>query len=536
MTVARLVASRLADAGVEVVYGIPGEDCLGLVDAIDAHPRLTFVSTRHEGGAAMMAEAHGKLTGRMAACLGTASVGAVNLLAGVNVADHDSTPMAVLVGQVAVATQGRGSWQETDLAALFGPFCRAAVELSEPDRADHDLRRVLAAARAGRPGPVLIAVPSDRQDRPAEATVPPRGLPLGPRPGDAAVAAALELLAHTRRPVVIAGGGVRSAGATTELAAFADRLAAPVLTAFRRTDLIDNRSPAYVGALSLGPTPPVRAVLAESDALIVVGTRMSEVTAQRYRVPGPGHRVVRVDADGPGLATSWLDADVAVHAEVGAALTALTDLLPRAARRESPWWTSWSADRPAHLRRCAAAGAEQRAIVAIADLLDGVLPDDAVLTSDAGDFFIAAGPAIAVGGGRRYLGPTSGSMGYGIPAAIAAKRAWPERVCVALCGDGGAMMTVQELETAARLGLGIVVVVFDNSGFGSIRRHQDRERSRRVGTELTNPDFAALAALFGLRGHRVGSAAEFPGVWQAVRAEPAAGHVIDVEIAPDGAA
>ncbi|WP_069814159.1 thiamine pyrophosphate-binding protein [Streptomyces sp. TP-A0874] len=530
MTVAHLLARRLAEAGVEVVFGVPGEDCQGLLEAIDARPDLTFVATRHEGAAAMMAEAHGKLTGSMGCCLATSSVGAVNLLSGVNVADHDSTPLVVLVGQVDAATRGRGGWQECDILGLFRPFCRNVTELDNPARADHDLWRAVNAARAARPGPVLVAVPRDCQDLPAPRTAPTLRSLIRPGPAAVDIAAATRLLGDAERPVLIAGGGVRAAGATAELTAFAERLGAPVLTAFRRTDAVDNRHPAYVGALSHNPGPIVLECLAEADVFAVIGSRMTGITAQRYQFPRDDQRVVHIDIDGAGLATSWLGAEVAIHSDARCALEELTRALPVRGAPPAPWWTSWTADRSGHRQRSAATR-EQQIIVRVAEVLDTLLPSDAVLSCDAGDFSIAAGPAIAVGGGRRYLGSTSGSMGYGIPAAIAAKRVWPDRVCVALCGDGGAMMTIQELETAKRLDAGIVVVVFNNNGYGSIRRHQDRRPGgRRVGTELTNPDFAALARLFGFRGHLIVRPDDIPRVWQAVRDEPMAGHVIEVDI------
>ena len=415
---------------------------------------------------------------------------------------------------------------------MFAPLCRAATELNDVDSLASDVARTLVLSKSGRPGPVLLSFPADLQDAVvaiySEASRPATAR-SEPSPKD--LQAALDLIAGARRPLLVVGGGVRAADATDDLVALAERMQAPVVTGFRRTDAFPSTHRLYVGALSIGSTPEVGACLDAADLLIVIGSRLSEITAQRYSVPKATQRVIHIDVDEAGMKAAWFTADVRLACDAGVAMRELGARITPATAVSMPWWVSWNSARTDRRERACLAGPEQELVAAIAELIDELLPERAVLTSDAGDFFIAAGPSIAVGSGRRYLGPTSGSMGYGIPAAIAAKLAEPAIPVVAMCGDGGAMMTIQELATSVHYGAPIIVLIFNNDCFGSIGRHQDASYgARRVGVSLTNPDFAELGGLFGMQGHQARNADEFRSAFVDALGSPGIGHVIEVKL------
>ncbi len=520
---AEVLADDLAAAGVSHVFGIPGEHCLSIVDAVDRHPRLRFVSVRHESAAAFMAEAFGKFTGVPSACLGTASVGAANLVAGVNVAQHDSTPMVVLVGQVETGARGRGAWQELDLVSLFQPLCSYAAEVDAGEQLPGHAARALRSAVSGRGGPVLLSVPVDVQDQAvadrAADPVPLRAGDAGttrfdstpPAPAQSDVTRLADLISAAAKPLVIAGGGIRASGGRAELIGVADEVGLPVVTGFRRADAFPNEHPQYVGALSLSTSPEVREAVLAADLIIAVGTRLSEITTMRYAIPHSGQRLAHVDIDRNPDGAGGSAAALRVTADARLTVRELRDeCRRRGVRGPSAWWTSHQQARPARLARLTAADPFTRLAAEVAAELDQLLPDDAVITSDAGDFFLACGALIDLRHDRRYLGPTSGSMGYGLPAALAAKLAAPARSVVALCGDGGAMMTIQELETAARCDIPVMLVVFNNRAYGSIVRHQKSGyQGRSAGSELGDLDFSRLAEVFGADGYRAGSGSEF---------------------------
>ena len=506
------LVDALSAAGISHFFGIPGEHCLGIVDAVGRRDGLRFISVRHESAAALMAEAFGKLTGTPAACLATASAGAANLVAGVNVAHHDSTPMVVIVGQVATAYRGREAWQEIDLVSLFDPICRFTEEVSHVEKVAEVTRRAVSLAQVGRPGPVMLSVPVDVQDGPGPCVTPGSAAPRPPAVSDEDLREVVGLLTSARRPLLVVGGGIRASGARNDLVKFAETVGLPVVTAFRRTDAFPNNSENYVGALGLSASEAVLEAVMAADLLLVIGTRLSEVTTRRYSFPTATQQTVHIDVDSKVLATQWSPAQLRLTGDARLAIRGLLRECERASVRKSDvWWHSHRSTQEA-ARTVAAEEPESPLglIRQVAAEIDQLLPSDAVVTSDAGDFFLGCAPMIGFDSERRFLGPTSGTMGYGLPAAIAAKLAAPERVCVTLCGDGGFMMAVQELETAVRYGVNVVVIVFNNNAYGSIARHQGaRFEGHSVGTELGNPPFAQLAELFGAHGHSVGAVEEF---------------------------
>lgn len=505
------LVDTLATAGISHFFGIPGEHCLGIVDAVSRRDGLRFISVRHESAAAFMAEAFGKLTGTPAVCLATASVGAANLVAGVNVAHHDSTPMVAIVGQVATAYRGREAWQEIDLVSLFDPICRFTEEVSHVEKITEVTRRAVSLAQVGRPGPVMLSVPVDVQDGPGPCVAPGSSAPRPPAVSDEDLREVVGLLTSAHRPLLVVGGGIRASGARNDLVKFAETVGLPVVTAFRRTDAFPNNSDNYVGALGLSASEAVLEAVMAADLLLVIGTRLSEVTTGRYSFPTSAQQTVHIDVDSRVLATQS-PAQLRLTGDARLAIRGLIRECERASVRKSDaWWRSHRLAQEAARTVAAEEPASPLELIRqVAAEMDHLLPADAVVTSDAGDFFLGCAPMIRFDSERRLLGPTSGTMGYGLPAAIAAKLAAPERVCVALCGDGGFMMAVQELETAVRYGLSVVVVVFNNNAYGSIARHQRaRFKAHLVGTELGNPPFAQLAELFGARGHSVGAVDEF---------------------------
>jgi acetolactate synthase I/II/III large subunit len=509
-TGAQTLVDTLAAEGVRQFFGIPGEHCLGIVDAVSRRDDLRFISVRHESAAALMAEAHGKLTGEPAACLATASVGSANLVAGVNVAHHDSTPMVVLVGQVANRYLGREAWQEIDQVALFDPICRSATQITHVEKLVEMTQRALMLARTGRPGPVMLSIPVDVQDGPGPEPADTPAVMRAPALSDQSLREVAELLRGAERPLLVVGGGIRAAGARDDLTRLAETVGMPVLTAFRRTDAFPNDSEYYVGALGLSASDVVRETMERADLLLVIGTRLSELNSFRYAFPTAAQQHIHIDIDPRTLAAQSPPAQLSLVGDAGLAIRGLLRECERVGvRKEGGWWRSQRTAR-AESGPTPSADPSVERIRAVAEQIDALLPDDAVVTTDAGDFFLGCAPAIEFNEGRRLLGPTSGSMGYGLPSAIAAKLASPRRVCVALCGDGGFMMSVQELETAVRYGVNVVVVVFNNKAYGSIVRHQKaRFDSRLVGTELGNPPLAELAELFGARGHRVSAVDDF---------------------------
>lgn len=498
------VVEALVAAGIRHAFTVPGESFLGLLDALHDAPIRT-VATRHEAGAAFMAEAVGQLTGRPALCLATRAVGAANLAIGLHTARADSTPLVAIIGQVPMAFRGREAFQEVDQAATFGRLCKAAVEVDDPALLAAETSRLVALARAGRPGPVLLALPEDVLDAQLQgATVHPAAAdperPAPRRPG--ATLTVLTALAEARTPVIVAGAGVLRAGATVELAAVAEATATPVIASWRRPDVVPNDHPLYLGMAGLGAPETVRERLLRADVILALGTRLNEITTFGYAVPAPGTRVLHVDIE-PGWEGRCLPA-LAVRADARVFLEEALQLLARGYGRPSS-----PADRAAANARDRAAletavslpdvaGAGGVHPAAAVRALRRLLPPGAVLTTDAGNFASWYARHLPLVGSQRFLGPTSGAMGYGLPAAIGAAIADPARPVVALAGDGGLAMLMAELETAVRERARMVVIVHDNGRYGTIRMHQERSHPGRVtATELGPIDFAAVARACG---------------------------------------
>ena len=520
-TVAELLAATLRSAGVRIAFTVAGESFLSILDALTA-AGIRVVATRHEGAAAFAAEAYGQLTGRPAACLGTRAVGAANLAIGIHTATADSTPMFVIVGGVDRRLRGREAFQEIDLVDTIGGLAKWAGEIADAETAAATLEAAVRAAVEGRPGPALIAIPEDVQDLALpEGTRAPvvRPHPEAPSAGD--LRAVLNFLASAERPVILAGAGVLRARCSNDLVRFAELLHVPVIASWRRGDVIPNDHPLFLGMTGFGSPRTVRERLETADALLVLGSRLSEPTTAGYRVPGMDQRWMHVDLEPRSGPVGFASApELAIRADARAFLRAANTRLKEGVLLAKPVAVrdrNNAADRAAWEEATVVDGGEWSGPGVhpgriIADL-HRLLPEDAIVTTDAGAFagWLARGFRFRRPG--TFLGPTSGAMGYGFPAALAASLVHRERRVVALVGDGGMGMTMAEVETAVREGAHVVAIVFDNERYGMIRAHQDRNGSPTApGTDLGPVDFAAAARACGARGVHVESDAAFEGV------------------------
>ncbi|MBP1183482.1 thiamine pyrophosphate-binding protein [Methylobacterium sp. PvR107] len=505
-TGAQVLVDQLLAQRVERVTCVPGESYLAVLDAL-RDSGIDVLVCRQEGGAAIMAEAAGKLTGRPGICFVTRGPGATNASAGVHIARQDSTPMILFVGQIARRMRDREAFQEIDYRQMYGGVAKWAVEIDDAARIPEILARAFRVALQGRPGPVVIALPEDMLDDVVAATDAPRVVPTEPAPSPGDAQRLRTMLAEARRPVALLGGSRWTAGAVTAFAAWAERHDIPVAVSFRRAQLCPADHPNFAGELGIGPNPALLARIKEADLLLMVGGRLSEMPAQSYGllgIPDPGLPLVHVYPDAAELGRVYQPA-LAIEATPDTFCAALPDFAAtgqgRAAEAHASYraWSETPEPKP---------GAFQygQAITWLRERL----PPDAVICNGAGNFATWVHRYYRFRAFGTQLAPTSGSMGYGLPAAVMAKRSAPERIVVALAGDGDVMMTVQEFATAVQYGIAVVVVVLDNGMYGTIRMHQEREYPGRVSaTELRNPDFAALARACGGHGERVERTEEF---------------------------
>lgn len=521
-----ILIDQLAIQGVTRIFGVPGESFLAALDALHGRGDIAFTTCRHEGGAAMMAEAWGKLTGRPGVCFVTRGPGGTNASAGVHVAQQDSTPMLLLIGQIARGHRYRDAFQEVDWRQFYGGMAKWVAEVDDAARLPELVRRAVATAMAGRPGPVVLVLPEDMlTDRVtvADASFVPG--PCHPTADPETLGRIAAALRGARRPLVVLGGSLWDEAGRAAARDLAARLGAPVAVSFRRQDLIDNRDPLYAGHLGIAPDPALVALVREADLLLLLGPRLGEMTTSGYSlidVPEPGQTIIHVhpDPEEPGRVYR---ADIALAASPGRVAAALAPLLePRAVPDPAPneafrrFTAPVANPGPVQLARCIAALRER-------------LPDDAIVCNGAGNYAGWVNRFFPYHGFRTQLAPTSGSMGYGVPAAIAAALCHPHRQVVAFAGDGCFQMTGQELATAVLAGARLLVIVVDNGMLGTIRMHQEREYPSRVSaTTLANPDFAELARAYGLAGVRVESDTAFAGALDAAlgAARPTLIHLV----------
>ncbi|MCH8843977.1 MAG: hypothetical protein IID61_13515 [SAR324 cluster bacterium] len=523
--------------GVGHVFCVPGESYLAALDAFYDVAGITLITNRQEGGAAFMAEAYGKATRRVGVVFVTRGPGATNASIGVHTAAQDSTPFVLFVGQVPRRHLGREAFQEVDYRQFFGGMAKWVTEIHDAAEIPATVARAFQVARGGRPGPVVVALPEDVLTEAvlpegSELSFPPRQDLRPPHPDPAAVAQWVERVGRAARPVLIVGGGTQYAGAREALIAFSERFRVPVLTAFRRMDAFPNDHPHYLGNLGLGHSP-AQEVAREADLVVALGTRLSEITTAEYTIPHPGQPLIHIDVEQAVLGKVF-PAELALASDARAALEmALEHPAPDADAARSAWIAGHRKTFEAYIipHDRPAAGVPMERVMR--DLNDA-LPTDAILTVDAGNFSGWVHRYRRYDAADSFLGPTVGAMGYGLPSAIAAKLAHPHRVVVGNCGDGGFMMTGQELATAVQFEVGIIQIVYNNAMWGTIRMHQERAfPGRVVGTDLRNPDFAALAESYGALGLRAAEPQAFRPALEDALKEAATGRPVLIEVTTD---
>jgi len=509
----QILVDALKVHGVDIAFGVPGESYLDVLDALH-ESSIRFIVNRQEGGAAFMAEAYGKLTGQPGICFVTRGPGATNASIGVHTAFQDSTPMILFIGQVGNDFVDREAFQEIDYRRMFGQMAKWVAQVDRAERMPEYIARAFQVATSGRPGPVVLALPEDMLTSVAQVADTRRFQPVQASPAAAQIATLRGMLAEAQRPIVIVGGGAWNGQACADLATFAAANALPVGCAFRFQDLLDNAHPHYVGDVGIGINPKLGARIRDADLVIAIGPRLGEMTTGGYTLfdaPVPRQRLVHFHADAEELGSVY-QAELMINSGPAEALAMLAAMAPV----DSTAWQGSVAQAKAEL----AAFQERPPIfqdgAAPLDLWQLVqelmvqVPHDTIVTNGAGNYATWAHRFYSYGAMRTQLAPTSGAMGYGVPAGVAAKIVDPTRTVVTFAGDGEFMMTGQELATAVQYGAGVIIVVFNNGMFGTIRMHQERHYPGRVsGTELHNPDFAALAQAYGAHGEVVDATAQF---------------------------
>ena len=531
----QLIVDQLLTQGAELAFCVPGESYLPVLDALyTVRDRIRLITCRHESGAANMAEAYGKMTGKPGICLVTRGPGATNASIGVHTAFQDSTPMILLIGQVGTDFLEREAFQEIDYRRMFGPMSKWVAQIDRTDRIPEFIARAYQVATSGRMGPVVLALPEDVLTGTAAVADARQWQRVESAPPPASLTQLSEMLREAQRPFLIVGNSGWNEAACNNLRRFVETQQIPVGCEFRSQDLFDNSHPCYAGDVGIGINPRLAKRIKDSDLLIVLGGRLGEITTSGYELiagPVPTQKLVHIYPDAEELGRFY-HADLMINATMTVMADALARL-PRVTREQSS----------AHV---AAANSEYREWQArkqipgkvqmwdVIQHLDRVLPPDVIVTNGAGNYATWAHRFHRYRGFRTQLAPASGAMGYGVPAAIAAKALYPQRAVVAFAGDGCFLMTGQELATAVQYGINVIIIVVNNNMYGTIRMHQEREFPARVhGTSLVNPDFAAYARAFGAHGELVETTEQFaPAFERALAAGKPA--LIEIRIDPEG--
>lgn len=509
VTGGRLLVDCLIEQGCDRIFTVPGESFLAVLDALHDSPQIETVICRQEGGAAFMACADGTMTGKPGVCFVTRGPGATNASIGAHVAFQDSQPMLLFIGDVDRGMKDREGFQEVDFGTMFAPLAKLVLRIDDPRRIPEYIARAWATALAGRPGPVVIALPEDMLLEEVSGFSP---RPAVTRPAQAvcpdAMGTLMRMLEDACAPVAIIGGASWHAKAREHFTSFAERIGLPVAGAFRRQDAVPNSSTAWAGNLGYGPNPKLVERIKHADLVLVVGARLGEATTDSYTLvtpEHPGQTLIHVHPDPAELGRVYR-ADLAICADMAEFAEAADlwddDIVPFDAGPEAHrQWLEWSTPQP---------NGHKLDMGQVVARMRSELPDDAIICNGAGNYATWVHRFHRFTRFATQLAPTSGSMGYGVPAAIGAKRLYPERTVVAFAGDGCFLMNGQDFATAVQYDLAVIVVVIDNGMYGTIRMHQEKNYPGRVSaTELKNPDFAAYARAFGGHGERVETTAEF---------------------------
>lgn len=527
----QVLADALAAQGVKTVFGVPGESYLAVLDALVDHPEIRLIGNRNEGGAAYMACAHGQLTGEAGICMVTRGPGATNASIGVHTAMQGSVPMILFIGQVARDMRDREAFQEVDYRAFFGPIAKWVTEIDNADRIPEILARAFSVAQSGRPGPVVVALPEDMLKSRTKSRPTAKVKHSEPAPAPEDIYALQKAFARSQKPLLLIGGGGWTDQGKRDFQHFAEQNHLPVATAFRFQDLVDNHAPSYIGDAGLGKTPALRAALKEADLVFALNIRFGENTTDGYTLfPPPKMDKTLVHSHISDLEIGKIyQADVPIHAGPNALSAVLAQLDLRGQ------WQEWATDQRAAYEESLILPARDTAVDlgAIVAHLQKTLPENAILTNGAGNFAIWHNKFFQYGAKARLLAPQSGAMGYGLPAAIAAKAEFPERLVLCIAGDGDFQMNMQELGTAMQTGTQPVVIVVNNGVYGTIRMHQEREYPHRQSfTKIENPDFTALAKAYGFHAETVTKTADFPAAFDRAAASTTGG-LIELMVDPE---
>ena len=516
----QILVDQLKIHGTDTIFCVPGESYLASLDALyDAREDIRLIVCRQEGGAAYMADAYGKLTGRPGICFVTRGPGATNASVGVHTARQDSTPMVLLIGQVARGMSGREAFQEIDFRRMYEPLAKWVEQIDDPARVPEMVSRAFHVATSGRPGPVVLSLPEDMQRETAAASdaAPYRSAQASPSPAD--MDALRTILADAKHPFMIVGGSGWTEAACADITAFAEASNLPTGAAFRRQDVIDNRLAIYAGDVGVGINPALARRLQDSDVLLVAGAQLGEVVTEGYTlfdIPRPRQRLIHIAAGIEELSKVY-QAELPIPSGVAAFAAAARALKPV----DGAAWDGWRREARTDYEAYITAG-EARSELDFAHVMIWLrenLPEDAIITNGAGNFAAWVHRYYVYPRYGTQLAPQSGSMGYSVPAAVAAKLVHPDRTVVAVSGDGEFMMNGQEFATAAQYGLAIICLVVNNGTYGTIRMHQERDFPGRIsGTDLVNPDFAALARAYGAYGEVVERTEEFAAAFERARA------------------
>jgi acetolactate synthase-1/2/3 large subunit len=522
-TAGRVLVDSLRLHGIDRVFCVPGESYLEVLDALhDVSDEIELVVAKHEGGAANMAEADGKLTGRPGICMVTRGPGATQASVGVHTAQQDSTPMILFIGQISSDQAGRDVFQEVDYVSMFGKLAKWVMEVTDASRMAEIVARAFHVAVSGRPGPVVVALPEDVLVAPSPVPAH-RSTPLeSAQPSAASMAKVRALLADARKPFLMVGGSGWNAQACKDIAEFSAKWNIPVACTFRRQDIVDNRVAQYAGHLSLGMNSALGERLRTADVVLAVGTRISDVATDGFTLmaaPNPAQSLIHFHPEAQEVGRVFRP-EIGLATSAAAAASSLAGL----AAPEAMAWDGWTASaRDAYLTFSSLPPRDARAVgVDLASAMQQMreaLPADAIITNGAGNYAVWLHRFFEYRAPRTELAPTCGAMGYGLPAAVAAALRHPDRQVVAVAGDGCFLMYPQELATAKQYGARLIVLVVNNGMYGTIRMHQEKHYPGRVsGTKLVGPDYVAMAESFGAYAERVARTDEFAGAFARARA------------------
>ena len=528
-----LLVDSLRTHGVDMVFGVPGESYLAVLDGLQDANSIKTIMCRQEGGSAMMAEAYGKLTGKPGVCLVTRGPGATNASAGIHIAMQDSTPLVMLVGQVGREMMDREAFQEIDYRRMYGELTKWVAQIEDTSRIPEYISRAFHTATSGRPGPVVLALPEDMLTEYADTKIINSYQKIEAYPSPADLVKVEEMLSNSDAPLMIVGGGGWDEASCQKIQNFAQKNRLPVGCSFRCQDYFDNRHPNYVGHIGIGLSTSLQDRIINSDLLVVIGARLGEVTTSGYSlldIPRPKQQLIHIHSGAEELGSVY-QADLLINASPRSFAEAISQLEITGSKK---WASSTKKGNDAYLETLipkAIPGDVQMAEIAC--WLNDILPEDAIVCNGAGNYATWMHRFFQYRKYRTQLAPTSGSMGYGLPSAVAAKLVCPDRTVISMNGDGCFMMHGQEMATAMQYGANIIAIVINNSMFGTIRMHQEREYPGRIAnTGLRNPDFAALARAYGAVGETVNKTAEFkPAFEKALKANVPT--LIEIKIDPD---